>query len=87
MGRKDQRHGEQRSRRRTYTIVADPFRPSARDMGGSIGSEQSTKLYDLSTAQQGKPFELVFRYPQNIIPESGTANLTYTLTNFYRARL
>ena len=67
----------------TYTIVADPFRPSARDIGGSISSEQPTELYDLSTAQQGKPFELVFRYPQSIIPESGTANLTYTLTNFY----
>ena len=65
-----------------YTIVMDPFSVAARVYGGSIASETPIALFDLSSAQQGNPFELVFRFP-NAIFMSPTSTLTYAVTDFY----
>ena len=66
----------------TYTITLDPFQLSARDVGASITSEQPIELYDLSAAQQGKPFELVVRInPVDVTQPS--PSMIYALTDFY----
>jgi hypothetical protein len=70
----------------TYTAVLDNFRVMARDTGGSNSSEVPIETYDLSAAQQGRTFEVVFRYPQSILTSS-TANLTYTIKDFYGASI
>ena len=41
-----------------------------------------SRFFDLSSAQQGNPFELVFRFP-NAIFMSPTSTLTYAVTDFY----
>jgi len=70
----------------TIQGVLDPFQVSARNTGGTIASELPLQLYDLSNAQKGQTFELVFRYAQTVIPAGG-ANMTYTLTDFYGASI
>lgn len=70
----------------TIQAVLDPFQVSARPNGGTIGDEKPLQLFDLSTAQKGQTFELVFRFPGSSIPVGG-ANLTYTLTDFYNASI
>ena len=70
----------------TINGILDPFRVMARNTGGSIASEVPIELYDLSGAQQGNTFEIVFNYPQTILTGTG-ANLTYTLRDFYGASI
>ncbi len=70
----------------TYTMTLDPYLVMAHDTGAPISAETPVQNYDLSAAQQGRAFDLVFRYPSSIMT-SGTANLTYTLKDFYGASI
>jgi hypothetical protein len=63
----------------TYAVELDPYRIMARAVGSDYTTEQPIELWDLSSAQQGNTFELVFRFPGSIT----NAGLAYTLKDFY----
>jgi len=62
-----------------YTAELDPYGVRMQEPGGS---EQAPSLFDLSSAQRGKPFEIVFRFPGELL-KSGSGKLHYNLTDFY----
>ena len=62
-----------------YTAVLDPYGVRFRSPGGE---EQAVSNFDMSAAQQGKPFEIVFRFPGEIL-KSGAGQLHYNLTDYY----
>lgn len=58
----------------------DPFGIMAKRPGG--GNDQDIGLFDLSFAQKGEPFDMIFRFPKEV-PDNGGAELKYTLKDFY----
>ncbi len=62
-----------------YTALLDPYEVK---LSKPHGEEQAPSLYDLSSAQKGEAFELVFRFPGEIL-KSGTGTLHYHVTDFY----
>ncbi len=69
-----------------YTITIDRYRLSARPTGGTSTQEVPVQLYDLSSAQSGQTFELVFRLDPVLVTQS-SPNLIYSLTDFYGVAL
>lgn len=67
----------------TLTAELDPYRVMARE--NANGTEQPIELLDLSSAQQGKPFELVFRFPGDLAKDGAT--LQYDVTDFVGASI
>jgi hypothetical protein len=65
-----------------YTAELNPYRITAREPGGDDSAERNIELFDLSEAQRGKPFDLVFRFPKEIL-NNGAGQMHYTLTDYY----
>jgi len=63
-----------------FAATLDPFYVTMRNAGGA---EQPAQLFDLSDAQQGKPFEMIFRIPGEKITDP--AKLRCDLKDFYGA--
>lgn len=59
------------------TAELDPYRIKMRDPGGVA---VPFELYDLSDARQGKPFEIVFPFPSDLVKEPG-ARLSYRIVD------
>ncbi len=69
----------------TYKGVLDLYHIMARNPLGSISSEKPLELWDLSSAQQGHAFELVYRFDPAVVPTGAQA--VYTLKDFYGASI
>lgn len=65
-----------------YTLAIDRFRLSARPVGAGTAQEVPVQLYDLSSAQKGQAFELVFRFDPVFVTQT-TPNMVYALTDYY----
>ena len=65
-----------------YSIEAVPFGLAARDCGAAPDQERPIQLFDLSDAQRGRPFDLVFRFDL-ATPSGGGGLLSYRLADFY----
>ena len=61
----------------SFAASFDPYYVTMRKPGGA---EQPAQLFDLTDAQQGKPFEIVFRFPADKI--AGSATLRCDLRDF-----
>lgn len=61
----------------------DPYGVSMREPGGA---EVPANLFDLSDARQGRPFEIIFPFPAEIIKDAG-AQLTYRLADLNGAQI
>lgn len=64
-----------------YKAELNPYVIMAREKGGADGSETSIQLFDLTDAQRGKPFELVFRFPKELLA-SRAAKVQYILADW-----
>jgi hypothetical protein len=64
---------------------AATFDPSYVSMRKPGGTEQLAQLFDLSDAQQGKPFEIIFHFPGDKIAD--TATLQCDLKDFYKGEI
>ena len=64
-----------------YTIEAVSSGLFARDVGADPKQDRLLQLYDLSDAQRGHPFDLVFRFDPP--PSSGDGAFAYKITDFY----
>ncbi len=61
-----------------WTAAYDPYRVQMREPGGvAVPAE----LFDLSDARQGKPFEMLFSFPAELV-QAGGAKLRYRLGDF-----
>lgn len=65
-----------------YTAELNPYRLMAKDFGAPESEEQRLELFDLSDAQSGKMFELVFRFPTSAIA-NGQGTFRYALKDYY----
>jgi hypothetical protein len=65
-----------------YTAELSPYRVAAREQGGDESTERNIELLDLSEAQRGKPFELVFCFPNEIL-NHGAGQMRYILSDYY----
>ncbi len=65
-----------------YTAELSSYRIAAREQGSEDSAERNIELFDLSEAQRGKPFELVFRFPKEIL-NNGAGQMNYALTDYY----
>jgi beta-galactosidase-like protein len=69
-----------------YTAELDPYRPTAKSSEAGESEEQNIEQFDLSAAQAGGPFEMVFHFPADIL-RSGSVKLTYTIADYYGGRI
>ena len=60
------------------TAVLDPYQTMMREPGGTTAVP--FRLFDLSDAQRGKGFEIIFAFPAEVA-ESHGATLSYNLTD------
>jgi fibronectin type 3 domain-containing protein len=65
----------------TYQAVLDHYQIMARPTGGAITEETPISLWDLSSAQRGAAFELVYRFDPADLP-GNPVDLQYTITDY-----
>src|SRR5262249_26370442 len=65
-----------------YTVEMNLYRLAARKQGAESSSEIDIELFDLSDAQRGEPFELVFRFPKEIL-NNRASQMHYALSDYY----
>lgn len=66
-----------------YQAVLDRYQVMARPVGGAVQDEVPVSLWDLSNAQRGEAFELVYRLDPELLADS-PAHFQYALTDFAR---
>jgi len=63
-----------------FTAELNPFTIMASEPG--LQDYKDIELFDLTNAQKGNPFEMVFRFPKDVLDAEG-ALLKYSLKDFY----